>query len=1125
MKREAIGILIGKTLIKKNREVPVSNSIYTFLAKMWNDFISLFSGQNEYDLQREIDTITGKIATDVLEGGLAVKRDTIVMDGEYYQVSSVPAEEAAQLLKDSIDSIYKKIKLYEQKSIESFIEREKEVVDKLMKNLADENYKRGLLDYVINASKEMQKVVDRYQKTVHNPQTQEERRNTIKSLSQMNNYVNGFKGILDQISTSGIFTGTTAKEKNLSRYIDSVAGLAGKLQKQYYKIGKPILADILKDFSTNPNADIAGALDVLQKDVSWGERMLDELASSGEPILMVIDKMVKEAKNTGRLKTVEVSKTLLRLQIDLEKSGIPTTHFMFERNYAGELTGNILTEFNEGEVDKRRKQFFKDNPKPEEPKTKDKDAVKNYKAALKLWKAKLGQWFTENYQEHPDRKEIMAAKRAELIAKYGTTSTTTKEGKVIAIAEVKYNEWFAENVIQSTYFDYQTGEPVTDVRYKKELAVPADNYRNKIYAAMYSKDANPQQLAMRAYHEGATKILKELDGQLPEYYKLDGLAPQVRKDFFERATLTDADGTRSFKSVKQIGKELKNSVADTFIRHENDVQYGLTDESGQPVNFLPTRFTKKIPDPTNMSLDMTSSIIAFAYSANDFAEMNKIIDVLEYAKDVVGERDVFTGKYDPVTQQYKNANNKGRPIMIKGKESLAYKRLEDFMKMTVYGQSSKDEGDIWGIDKGKLVDFVNSYTSLASLALNLYSGISNITVGYAMTKMEAVAGEFVTNKDMRFGDKTYTTELPGVIADIGQRLSDSKLDLWIEHMGTMQNYDRDFRNVDAGRSTVFSRLMKTSSLFFMSHAGEHMIQTRLSLALANNTKVKDKDGNIINLWEAFDVEGNRLKMKEGLTKVAGEKTTSLFKKAEEGQPLTEKDILRFMNRQNFMNKRLHGIYNDIDKSALQQYALGRLVLLFRKFIIPGWNRRYSKMTYNEEGEAFTEGYYRTLFRFLGLVDRELGEAKFSITKNWNNLTDADKANFHRLLTEWAFLIASVVVGSVLTKFAEDDEENYVLNLAAYEAYRTYSEIRFFTSITEAWRIVKSPAASVYKIDTLIKFIEVWNWGEEVERGKYKGMSKFEVGLINNIPLGGTIINIMTPEEQLKFYTNNGIKIF
>ena len=460
--------------------------------------------------------------------------------------------------------------------------------------------------------------------------------------------------------------------------------------------------------------------------------------------------------------------------------------------------------------------------------------------------------------------------------------------------------------------------------------------------------------------------------------------------------------------------------------------------------------------------------------------------------------------------------------MMDGTDSMAYQRIVDWMNMTVYGQTKKDE-KIGNVDIAKLADFVNSYTSMTSLALNLYSGISNVTVGYAMTKMEAIAGEFLNNADMRFGDNTYVKSLRGLVKNIGQRQIDSKLELWIQYMDTLQNYDREYRNVDAGRKTVFSRLMKTSNLYFLNHAGEHLIQSRLSLALAHNTKVKDKNGKIMSLWDAFDVVGDRLVAKEGLTKVAGEKETHLFRKEEEGQPFTQKDVLRFINRQNFLNKRLHGIYNDIDKSAMQKYALGRMALMFRKFVRPGWNRRFEKWTYNEEGEVATEGYYATAGRFLAMMYRELKGVKETTGKNWRHLTEADKANFHRLMTEWAFILGSAAFGAILTNMGDDDEENYLLNLAAYEAYRMYSEIRFFTSINEIGRILRSPAASIYKVENLAKFLEFWAWDEEITRGKFKGFSKFERGVIQNLPLGPSIVNVVTPEEHMKFYTNNGIK--
>jgi len=1105
LKQETIGKLIGKAIIKKYEDTKVNNIILTYLKKLWNDFISLFRNQNEVTYRQEIEDITGKIAEDILSGNIDILPTSVTIDGKFYQLTTNVGEKAEEILKTGIDATYKKIKLYERKALTEFTERERQLLAKLSSDLDKKKYQRGLLNYTINAKRELRKIVKRYEKINRNPETLEDKRNTLKTLNQMNNYVLGFKDTLDSIAKSDVFQGPTSEMKLVSRFISETAELVNKLHAEYYNIGKPILVNILREFSTNPNENISQALDILEKDITFTQRFLDQLAEADDSILNIIDVMVKDAKHRGRLKTLEITKILVKAQKILESKGVPSTQFMYERDFSGKLTGRLISEYNIGEFDKQKRKYFELNPRP---KQEDYINGSEFTTALHEYNIKIGKWFQDNTQTHPDKDQIIKNKKEELAKQY----TNPK------LAEQKYNEWFEANTRQSNYYDPIIKEYKSDTRYIKELAVPAEKYRSEQYSSMLAN------AAMKEYYNLIEEQLRITNSNLPETYKLDGYLPQVRKDFYDRLYIQDADGKKRLKNIKDIGKETKTTLADQLVRREDDVQYGLTDENNIPINMLPVYFTRRLENMDNLSLDLTSNMVAFLYSANDFSEMSKIIDTLEYAKDVVAERDVKTGKFDPVTI-FKKKDEKGKPIIKEGKDSMAYQRLEDYMTMTVYGQANKNEGSIGGIDKGKLVDFINTYTSLNSLALNIYSGISNITVGNAMTRMEAIAGEFVNNGDLLQATKIYTSELPATLANIGQRLQTAKLDLWLEYMDTMQNYDREYRDIDAGRNTVFSRVMKVSSLYFINHAGEHWLQSRTSLALANNTKVKDKDGNIISLWDAFEVQDNKLVMKQGITKVAGDRSTSLFRKEEEGQALTERDIIRFINRQNFLNKRMHGIYNNIDKSAIQQYALGRLVIMFRKFIKPGWNRRFAKYTYNEEGEAFTEGYYTTMGRFVKNMYNEMKEGKFSITKNWNNLTETEKANFFRLATEWAYIIASITAATVLTQFADDDDDNYALNLAAYEAYRMYSELRFYTSFTEMWRIIKSPAPAVYQIDKISRFMQVQNWGKEVERGKYKGLNRFEVGALELLPFGGTYVNFRTPEEQLRFYTNNGISIF
>ena len=56
----------------------------------------------------------------------------------------------------------------------------------------------------------------------------------------------------------------------------------------------------------------------------------------------------------------------------------------------------------------------------------------------------------------------------------------------------------------------------------------------------------------------------------------------------------------------------------------------------------------------------------------------------------------------------------------------------------------------------------------------------------------------------------------------------------------------------------------------------------------------------------------------------------------EGSQLTDKSVNDFKNRVKGVNQALHGIYNIIDKNALQESAFGDLFMQFRKWIRPNF---------------------------------------------------------------------------------------------------------------------------------------------------------------------------------------------
>lgn len=1129
LKQEAIGQLIGEAIIKRSeqRRNKTNNVLLQFLEALWNKFIGIFKKADPNTLMKDINSITDYIADQVLDiNTKAFKIPSNIKLGErFFQlIPDANIRKSEDVIIAAMESINKKIQMYASRATREYAATEQKVLTDIQTEFDKKNYELGLIRYVDNARVELGEVAKRYNSINQNPPiTVEEKRNRLNQLKAASNYVNGFKDTLQDIAKLNAF------DKATNENISALVTQTEKLGDDYLLLGKALVGDILRTFSTNSTLDVQKALEILDGDISFTQRWLDAMAETSDPILGILDKIVKDSKEIYRRKTIDLSKDMIDNQVKLEKAGIKSTGFYAERDFAGNLTGNRVSEYNIGEYNKQKRKFFKDNPK---------SLRENYLSdiahifALKDWSIKAAKWFEENNQSHPDKERIMKEMKAKFDSEYSNP----------IVAKEKYEEWVADSMKEVWSAD-EFG-PTLDYSYRNELSLPAEKYKSEQWKDI---QANP---AMKEYANKVTTILDDLDKLVDERYRLNGKLPQVRKDFYERLFFIDSDGKKRLKGPLDIAKETRTTIADAFIKHENDIEFGLTDENNVPINFVPVYWTKRIDDPNNLSTDITSSVVAFASSVHDHKAMMEVLGTLEVSKDILAERAILTGKWDKVTLMSKITklvNGKEVPVVpisTRGEHSLSQARLKDYMEMVVFGRNRATE-IVGGINIGKVLDTINRYTALNSLAGNIYSGISNITFGTALERTEAIAGEFYGHDNLLSADKIYTANLVSAMADIGQRQSSSILNLWEEVHNTLQNYNREFKDVEAERTTMFSRLVKESSLYFLNHSGEHYMQLRSSIALAHRVKVKTKEGKIIPYWEAYDKinvgtkenPSYRFKLKEGLTKIGSKDYANLFKESEDGKPLTDLDVRRFINRQNFLNKRLHGIYNSVDASVIQKYALGRLGIMFRKYMKPGWNRRYAKLTYNEEGEIWTEGNYNTMFAFFfgrvnketkkregGLV-REIGWAKFQFIKHYKELNEMEKANVMRSLTEVAYVLGAVTLGAALTQMADDDDDNWWLNLAAYESYRLYSELRLYSSITEFQRLTKSPAAAIYQWDAINRFLQVWNWNEEYKSGRYKGYTHFERGVTDLAPFAGTYVKFRTPEEQLRYFVKSGVTIF
>lgn len=629
--------------------------------------------------------------------------------------------------------------------------------------------------------------------------------------------------------------------------------------------------------------------------------------------------------------------------------------------------------------------------------------------------------------------------------------------------------------------------------------------------------------AQKEYYDTVMNIKSQLDSYLPEKYTTLTNAVKIRKDLLER--VKSSDGVKS--GVKQIWEGIK----DEFIRRTDDADFGdratVKGFEGNGVQTLPIYFTKmKEGESANdLSTDIVSTLTAYAAMANDFDEMNKVIDVLELGRDLLRERQITqTQGGKPLVEKFKAVGRKVEGKLTKEGEATRFiQRLNDFFEMQVYGRYMADEGTFGktNIDKGKVANFVNRVTSMNNLALNVLSGISNVATGTVMMRIESFVGEFYNEKNTITADRVYGQSLPEYLAEIGSRIKTSKLALWDELFNVMQEYEQDVREVNFDRKSWFSRMFNTSTLFFMNNAGEHWMQNRTSLALADAYKMKAPNGKIVSLWDAMEVvpidknnkkAGAKLQLKQGYTKA-------------DGSAFTQDDIIKFSRKSAAINQRMHGIYNKADRSAVQRLAIGRMGMMFRKWIKPSLNRRFKSATYNYDLGAWTEGYYRTSGRFLLQLVRDLRETQFNLAARWDELTPTEKANIGRALTETGhFLAVMAIIG--LIEWSDDKDRPWLVRMAEYQARRLYSELGTMipgkSMITEGLRIIKSPAAGINTIEDIIdltKLLNPWNYMDELQSGRYEGHSTAYKSFFESpiIPMNRTIYRGLHPETGIPFF--------
>lgn len=718
----------------------------------------------------------------------------------------------------------------------------------------------------------------------------------------------------------------------------------------------------------------------------------------------------------------------------------------------------------------------------------------------------IANWLNENAPIE-GKAELAKRKLQVLDDMLSTGKITPKEHKILSNNEKKdpsLKKSWADLVYRG-----QITESVADylrVKFNElnwEYRVPNKRlYPNKKWDELEMiRQKNPNDIRIR-YYDFIKNLSDNGDSFVPDRFKLNGRIPGMSKVLAERVV----SGNVTQQLIEGVKKEFTLRADDT------DKGMQMTDELDRPVKFVPIFFTNTLP-LSEQSYDVATIYKEWFRSVNNYKYINDILPQLEYTKWVIENRKTIKtdSKGNPVKNVLSKIINNGNSdidptsnALITDENLIA--QVNAWFDQVVYGISNRNLGTTFGLDNAKMLDIFQKYTSLKIMGINMVSMVNNALMAEVQQTIESFASQYVSPKSYTEASAAYMEDLPNILGDIGSRKITSLTNLLNEHFGVFN----DFGEGSMLDNTRVKKLSKLSTLFFTTNLGEHEAQSRFLIAALKEKRALDKNGKDIgSMFDYFTVENDRL----------------VFDKEHKVANFNKNEQVKFSQQVTAILRKMHGNYSNYSKVALQQNGMGKLVLMFRKWIWTTGKRRWSKEYYDEYGQTFSKGYYRdggTYYynKVRGFFEKFVDEAKaldYVEKADWDTMTEAEKANVKRFTTELCTFLTLQAMSLLLNYYEPDDKDSLsatVINNIDYQIFRLSTDITFYISPASFMKIIQSPLPSSSVIKSASNFMEsLMTPTAKFERGDWKGELKIKKRAMDLLPVVRQIYRLRNIDDE------------
>ena len=644
-----------------------------------------------------------------------------------------------------------------------------------------------------------------------------------------------------------------------------------------------------------------------------------------------------------------------------------------------------------------------------------------------------------------------------------------------------------------------------------EIRVPNDSYLNKDFKRLM------QDPVFKKHYDLIIKTKLEALQLLPQKYRTERnlyLLPGIMKSFLDTLSNTD------ISMMKRLGQLTDKA----FFVDADDTQFGQLNLLNNKM--VPIHFTGKLDNLSTLSYDIGRTVVLFAEMSKNFQEMSAIAGEMQGLQSTLGRREFI---------------DKG--VKKSSKETREYKALEHLIDTNLFGIERETVGKVITEESliGKIIpglvgkEFSGTKLSQAlagwirnnNLAFNFVSSTAGWFKASIDKLIEEKTGLYTNSDSARYAKKEFMQNIGQILMQAGKVKQTNKLHLILQENEIVK---LDAMLHETGKSRGTRKLLNRDVAYTTFHTADYGIKGRTAISIYDNHRL---------------YKGQYLTRTQFLAKTAAEKNVendgvheknmkqdwkdlrekSLYNSYEvvdgilqvkkEFQPYVTEALLNSVRgKVQHVASTLDGVLGEMDKGILSRKIIGDFLLMHRGWVVQLIDTRFRKQSYNKISGEEEIGNYRASLEYLKDIfvhEQGYGFAPFAA---YSKLSSAKKRGVVKSLMDLAFLAIVSLISAAINLRADEEPDEWLLQLMAYQSNRILLEQNAAWSIGEFVEMIDEPVAGSRHFK---EWSDIWNYfsGEEVERGMYKGKT---VGFRKRMKFSPikNLYELQYPDEKNKF---------